>query len=101
MPNEPGQTAKVIENGREMGALDAWNPLRRRPLYPTELRPRGVDGRFQFNNLPAAEAFGADVAAVVHAVEVDGGEGGVGVGDGGGEIGTGGGDAEDAAAGGF
>ena len=59
------------------------------------------DGRLHFNNLPAAEAFGADVAAVVHAVEMDGGEGGVGVGDGGGEIGAGGGDSQNAAAGGF
>ena len=43
LPNEREQIPQVIEKTRdqkeEMEALEARNALRRRPLYPSELRP--------------------------------------------------------------
>ena len=43
-------------------------PLRRRPLYPAELRPHA---RSLHCSLPAAQAFLPDVCAIMHAVEMD------------------------------
>jgi hypothetical protein len=53
-------------------------PLRRRPLYPTELRPRSQANAYELTvanpgplDLPAPQALLRDVAAILHAVEVD------------------------------
>src|ERR1700723_2341584 len=65
-------------SGRDGRIRTADLSLRRRPLYPSELRPRCFD----CISPPALEALVADVAAVVHAVEMDVADRLVSVGDG-------------------
>ena len=65
-------------SGRNGQIRTAGLPLRRRPLYPSELRPHFA------SSLPAFQAFLADVAAVLHPFEVNFGNFGIGGGYGGG-----------------
>ena len=65
--------ASVSDLGRDGQIRTADLSLRRRPLYPSELRPRPVC------SLPAGQAFYADVAAELHAVGMNALDGSIGV----------------------
>ena len=53
-------------SGRDGQIRTADLPLRRRPLYPSELRPR----RHNCTSLPPFQTFVCDVSPVMHAIEV-------------------------------
>src|SRR5580658_1761062 len=77
-------------HGRHGQIRTADLSLRRRPLYPSELRARNT-------LIVALQASAPDIRAVVHAIEPDQVRGGVRAVDGSREVRAGGGDAEHAA----
>lgn len=62
-----------MTHGRDGQIRTADLPLRRRPLYPSELRPRLIcsNAGASFRSLPALQAFLADVLSVLHAIEMN------------------------------
>src|SRR5437899_3011312 len=72
--------------GRDGRIRTADLSLRRRPLYPSELRPRIT--------IVASKGLAANIAAVVHAVEMDQAGGGIRFRDGVGQVMSAGGHAE-------
>src|SRR5580700_10826775 len=77
-------------HGRHGQIRTADLSLRRRPLYPSELRARNLF-------IVALQAFSADIRAIVHAVEMDEARGSISTVDGRGQVGSGGSDTEHAA----
>src|SRR6185369_608000 len=90
-------------NGRDGQIRTADLSLRRRPLYPSELRPRTRSDCSKAlvprGLRPSFETLAGDVFAVMHSREIDLFDGCVGVADGAGKIWAGSSNAEDAAAG--